>query len=248
MKGSSQLALLLPILAFSIVPAAESSQQPIPSGTVLPVQLNSTVKSNKAQPGKKISGEIMQNVPLPGGSHIPRGTKIIGHVVSAKRASGDSKGEISLRFDAVVMKKQIVPVTTDLRAMASMMAVSQAQIPEFGPDRGTPAYLWTTDLIGGQVNYHGGGVITQGNEVVGHSTPDGVLVRPGAIPGTPCQNDGDRLQAFWVFSSVACGIYHYDDLALVHAGRTNPRGEITIQAAKGSVNLRSGSGMLLRVQ
>jgi hypothetical protein len=128
------------------------------------------------------------------------------------------------------------------------MAVSQAQVPESGPDRGTPAYIWTTDLIGGQVNYHGGGVITQGNEIVGHSAPDGVLVRPGNIPGTQCRDDGDGLQAFWVFSSFACGIYDYDDLALVHAGRSHPRGEITIQATKGNVNLHSGSGMLLRVQ
>jgi hypothetical protein len=248
MKLIAKFALLLPIFAFSIMSAARPSPPSLPSGTVLPVQLNSTVKSNRARPGEKISGEIMQNVPLPGGAHIRRGSKIIGHIVSAKPASADSKGEISLRFDAVVTKKQIMPVTTHLRAMASMMAVSQAQVPESGPDRGTPAYIWTTDLIGGQVNYHGGGVITEGNEVVGHSTPDGVLVRPSAIPGTPCQNEGDRLQAFWVFSSVACGIYDYDDLVLVHAGRTNPRGEITIQSAKGNVDLQSGSGMLLRVQ
>jgi hypothetical protein len=246
MKRISQFAWLLSILAFSIVSAA--SQQAIPVGTVLPVQLNSTVKSSRARPGQRIVGEIMQNVPLPGGSRIPRGTKIIGHVVSAKPASAGNKGEMSLRFDALAMKKKIVPVTTDLRAMASLMAVSQAQVPESGPDRGTPAYIWTTDLIGGQVNYHGGGVITEGNEIVGHSVPDGVLVRPGSIRGTNCRDDGDGLQAFWVFSSFACGIYDYGDLALVHAGRTHPRGEITIQAAKGNVNLHSGSGMLLRVQ
>lgn len=248
LKRISQCALLLPMLAFSIVSAAAPSQYAIPVGTVLPVQLNSTVKSNRAQPGEKISGEIMQSVPLPGGSHIPRGTKIIGHVLSAKPASAGNKGEVSLRFDGVVMKNQIVPVNTHLRAMASMMAVSQAQVPESGPDRGTPSYIWTTDLIGGQVNYHGGGVISQGNEIVGHSTPEGVLVRPSTIPGTHCQDDGDGLQAFWVFSSFACGIYDYGDLALVHAGRTSPQGEITIQARKGNVNLRSGSGMLLRVQ
>jgi len=190
----------------------------------------------------------MQDVPLPGGARIPRGTKIIGHVVAVKRASATSKGEVSLRFDAVAMKKQTVPVTTHLRAITSMMAVSEAQVPEFGPDRGTPQYIWTTDLIGGQVNYHGGGLVTQGGEIVGHSAPYGVLVRADTIPGTPCRSDGDQLQAFWVFSSFACGVYDYGDLALIHAGRTDPRGEFTIQAAKGNVNLRSGSGLLLRVQ
>jgi hypothetical protein len=242
------MVLLLSIVAVSIAAYADSSEVTIASGTVLPVQLNSSLKSNKAQAGQKITGEIMQDVPLPEGSRIPRGAKVIGHVVTAKPAGRANKGEISLRFDTVTIKKQSVPVMTHLRAMASMMAVSEAQVPESGPDRRTPSYIWTTDLIGGQLNYHDGSLITQGNEVVGHSTPYGVLVHAGASPATRCHSDSNRLQAFWVFSSYACGIYDYNDLTLVHAGRTEPRGEIILQSGKGNVNLRSGSGMLLRVQ
>lgn len=247
MKSVTQVALLVSFFAFSIAAYADS-QVAIPAGTVLPVQLNSTVKSNKARSGEKITAEIMQDVPLPGGARIPRGTKVIGHVVAATPASATAKGELSLRFDTVAMKTQKVPVTTHVRAIASMMAVSQAQVPEFGPDRGTSSYIWTTDLIGGQVNYHGGGLITQGNEVVGHSTPDGVLVHASRTADAPCHNDGDQLQAFWVFSSFACGVYDYGDLTLIHWGRTHPSGEITLQSAKANVNLHSGSGMLLRVQ
>ena len=248
MRSVSQMALLIVILAFSTLMYGEPSQLVIPAGTVLPVQLNSTVKSNKARPGDRISAQIMQDVLLPEGARIPRGAKVIGYVVAAKPASASNQAEISLRFDTLATKKQRVPVTTHLRAMASMMAVSEAQVPEFGPDRGTPSYIWTTDLIGGEVNYHGGGFITEGNEIVGHSTANGVLVRAGSIPGTRCRNDGDRLQAFWVFSSYACGVYDYGDLLLIHAGRTEPQGQFTVQAVKGNVNLRSGSGMLLRVQ
>jgi hypothetical protein len=248
MKSPSPALLLVSILAFSIASFAQSPPQAIPPGTILPIQLNSTVKSNKAQVGEKITGEIMQDVPLPGGARIPRGAKVVGKIVAVQTASAARKAGISLRFDAVITRKRHVPVTTHLRAIASMMAVSEAQVPESGPDRGTSAYIWTTDLIGGQINYHGGGLITQGDEVVGHSTPDGVLVRANTIPGSRCHNDGDQLQAFWVFSSYACGVYDYDDLAIAHAGRTEPRGQITLQAAKGNVNLRSGSGLLLRVQ
>lgn len=248
-------SILRPVLLFSVILCwigsnAQQSPLTIPAGTILPVQLNSTVKSNRARPGQIISARIMQEVPLPGHARIPRGAKVIGQVVTVRPVSAANKAEISLRFDMVATRKQRVPVTTHLRAMASLMAVSQAQVPEFGPDRGTPPYIWTTELIGGQVDYHGGGLITEGNEVVGHSTADGVLVRPGALPGTRCRNagDSDGLQAFWVFSYNACGIYDYDDLSLIHAGRTEPRGQFTVQVGKGNVDLRSGSGLLLRVQ
>jgi hypothetical protein len=144
MRIVSQIALLVSVLALSVVCLSEPPQAIIPPGTVLPVQLNSTVKSNKAHVGQRITGEITQDVPLPSGSRIPRGAKVIGHVVAAQPASSANKAEISLRFDAVITKKQRVPITTHLRAIASMMAVSDAQVPESGPDRGTPPDWWTT--------------------------------------------------------------------------------------------------------
>lgn len=50
-----------------------------------------------------------------------------------------------------------------------------------------------------------------------------------------------------MFSSDACGLYDLSDLILVHAGRTQPVGQITLRAAKGKLNVASGSGMLLRI-
>jgi hypothetical protein len=130
------------------------------------------------------------------------------------------------------------------------MEVWDAQLPQTGPDRGTSENAWTTNQIGGEVVYRGGGPVADGLQPVGVPTYGGVLVHVSAKLGTKCRGEiegNDRLQALWVFSSDACGVYGFPDLEIVHAGRTNPIGEITLASDKGNMNLRAGSGMLLRV-
>jgi hypothetical protein len=86
---------------------------------------------------------------------------------------------------------------------------------------------------------------------VGEPTPNGVLVRVSGKPGTKCRGEiegNDRPQALWLFASDACGTYGFADLAITHAGRTNPVGEFTLASEHGNVNVRAGSGMLLRVE
>ena len=225
------------------------AQITIPPGTILPVALNSSLNSRKARVGQVITARVMQDVPLPHGT-IPAGSKVIGHITNVKSADATSGAQVSFRFDTLVTRKQRIPITTNLRALASMMAVEQAQLPETGPDRGTSANAWTTDQIGGEVVYRGGGLVADGLRPVGESTTNGVLVHLSAKPGSKCRGDiegTDRLQATWVFSSDACGVYDIPNLEIAHAGRTNPLGEITLASDKGDVNVRAGSGILLRV-
>ena len=90
----------------------------------------------------------------------------------------------------------------------------------------------------------------EGSKTVGEPVYHGVLSHVSAKAGATCHGsiDGnDRPQALWVFSSDACGAYDFPDLAIVHAGRSNPVGEITLSSDHGDVNVRAGSGMLLRV-
>jgi hypothetical protein len=93
-----------------------------------------------------------------------------------------------------------------------MMDVSEAQVPESGPDRGTSEYSWTTDQIGGEIAHHGRGAIVIGDRIVGYSAPGGALVQVNSRPGSKCRGvvDGnDQPQAMWVFSSHACGLYDF---------------------------------------
>jgi hypothetical protein len=226
------------------------AQNTIPVGTIVPVALNSSLNSRKVKPGQVITARVMQDVPLSPGSTIHAGAKVIGRVIDVKPANGGAGAQVSFRFDTLVVSKRRIPIITNVRALASMMAVEAAQLPESGPDRGTSQNAWTTDQIGGEVVYRGGGPVADGLRSVGEPTYGGVLVHVSAKPGSPCRGEiegNDRLQALWVFSSDACGVYDFAGLAIVHAGRTDPVGEITLASDKGEVNIRAGSGMLLRV-
>lgn len=241
-------SLISPIIVV-LFSSALLAQQAIPSGTIIPVRLNSTLDSKKAKPGKVFTARVMQDVPLPD-SKIRAGSKVIGHVVSAKRDGSGTDWQVLLRFDSVEVSKRRIPISANLRAIASLMEVEDAQVPAAGPDRGTSQAAWTTVQVGGEVVYRGGGPVANGLQDVGIPTANGVLAHISSGPGTKCSgenHDNNRLQALWVFSSHACGAYGFSDLEIAHSGCSDPIGEVVLTSSKGDVHLPSGSGMLLRV-
>ena len=238
-----RLGLLLLLLA-----GVSFAQDTIPPGTILPVQLTTSIDSQKSKAGQSITGRIMQDVPLSDGTRIRAGSKVLGRVIAAGKATSTSGAEISVRFDTLKFAHKEIPIKTALRALASMMAVEDAQLPETGPDRGTPPSSWTTDQIGGDVVYRGGGPVAHGLETVGKPVPGGVLVVPkyGAACGR-APEASDRSQALWVFSAGACGVFNLPGIAISETGREDAAGFIILQGQK-DVKLRSGSGLLLIVR
>ena len=236
------------LIALLLCSAGLSAQDAIPAGTVLPARLSSSLDSRKSKPGQGITARIMQDVPLPRGK-IRGGSQVIGHIVTVTPASAGG-ASISLQFDTVKFAGRSVAVTTNLRALASMMEVQDAQVPTTGTDRGTTFAWMNTNQVGGEVVYGQGGPVTHGLQVVGQAAPGGVLVRLSAKPGTSCRGPvegNDRPQALWIFASDACGVYGFSDLEVAHAGRTEPRGQISLASKQGRIHLSGGSGMLLRV-
>jgi hypothetical protein len=244
-----------PIAAQSTGLIADHATKPdnlqLPVGTILPVRLNQSLSSKTARPGQAVTGRIMQDVPLPNNDKIPEGAKVTGAIVSVERAGNGTNGKISLRFDALEIHNRNIPIVANLRALAGFMEVQSAQTPEFSPGFGTP-YIWsTTRQIGGDEVYGVGGPVTnQNNETVGKGVFGGVLVHVRAQPEARCSgalDSEDRLQALWVFSSDACGVYGIEGVRIVHAGRTEPVGEITLVSDHQNLLVRGASAMLLRI-
>lgn len=224
------------------------AQSAISVGTILPIQLNSSLRSDKARAGQKVDGRIMQDVSLGGGRKIHAGARVVRRVVDVEECKRGQSAAIVFRFDRLKSGHQMWPVSTQLRALASLMAVEDAQVPPTGPDRETP-WVWATrNLIGGEVAY-GEGPVARGTDIVGQAFASGLLIRaePNAKAGCPGEAaDRGQPQALWVFSSDACGLYDLPNLTLRHAGRTDPVGQIVLLANRGKVNIPGGSGMLLR--
>jgi len=233
------------MLCLAMSPGA-AAQAPLPAGLLLPVSLDRALNVRKAHPGQQISAEIMQNIP---GSRVRRRAQVLGQVVGVS-AAGSASAKIELRFDAIEEHGRRIPLTASLRAVASWMEVEQAQIPEESMDRGITPETATTTQIGGEQVYRGGGPVADGMRTVGVPVAYGVLARPRPNREDGCRGvvGGERPQAMWLFSTDACGVYGLAGLRIAHAGRHNPVGIIVLESDSGKLELRSGAGLLLRVE
>jgi hypothetical protein len=242
-------AVLVAAMILLATPAL--AQNALPPGTILPVRLDDSISSKKVKTGQRITARIMQDVPLPDGGRIRASTRVVGHIISVTPPSANSGARVSFKFDALQVAGRKIPIITNLRAVASLREIEDAQDPAWGTDRGTGPNAYTTVQVGGDVVYRGGGHVVRDGTVVGEPVANGVLVRVSDRPRAPCRAEvggNESLQALWLFSSDACGAYGFPSLHIAHAGRTDPIGDIVLASAYGEVDIRSGSGMLLRVR
>lgn len=248
----------LPLLVVALVSLANSSAPiagvegaaAIPAGTVLPIALQKPIGLKDAKPGQAVAARIMQDVPLPDGEKIRLKTVVTGSVVSVERDADGSGVKLAFKFTQLESGKDTLTIVTYLRAIASFLAVRSAQMPTAGADAGSPEGWANTTLVGGETRYGDGGPVRHGKEKVGKGVIGGVLVRISANPARGCEgaaHSEDAPQALWVFSSDACGVYGMRGVQIVHVGKGEPLGEITLHFDKQDMRLEAGVGMLLRI-
>ena len=155
------------------------------------------------------------------------------------RTPARGEARISFQFDQVQLGNRTVPITTNLRAVASPHAVIEAgEVNDSAVEIG-----------GDQISYGEGGAVILGSQVVGKYTSHGVLANVDQDMGTPCRVTVDsnaKPQAFGLFSVNACGSYGFGDLKILQSGRIEPLGQVTLANRK-VVKVDKGSAMLLRV-
>jgi hypothetical protein len=230
-------------------PVQTSSQLPV--GLILPTRLNDTLKVKDLQKGTIVELRVMQDIPLPDRDKIPMKSLVRGSVVSAAKDSDGPGVNIALAFTQVADKDQNFSIATSLRAIASFMTVRDAQTPLNGIDTGSPPGWANTVQIGGDIRYGDGGPVrNRHKQRVGKGVLGGVLVHIAANPSLGC--DGpikgeDYLQALWVFSSDACGVFGMKEVKLSHSGSSDPVGEFTLHFEKDDMKLDAGTAFLFQV-
>jgi hypothetical protein len=224
------------------------SAQPIPAGTILPVSLNSALRSDKSGSGTTIVATVMQDVPLGAAEMLRKGSTLTGHVVEAiSPGKGSDESKMSFQLDQVRLGNLTVPITTTLRALASRSEVSAAT-PELTSSENADN---TIEIGGDQISYGEGEPVIAGSQVVGTYTNQGVLTNVDPDSGAPSGGtiDGNaRPQAFWLFSVNAHGVYGFDDLKILRSGSAEPLGQVTLTSNRKALNLAKGSAMLLQVE
>jgi hypothetical protein len=204
----------------------DQGAEPIPAGTILPVTLNSALRSDKSASGATMTLTLMQDIPLGAGKILREGSKVTGHVVETTTPGrGSDESKISFQFDGLRFENRTVPITATLRALASSIEVDAAQVPT-GSEDGVSEVPW--------------GLVKIGEDQI-HAS------HQGSADCGQGSNATNTRQAFWLFAPDACGAYGFGDLEILQSGRNEPLGEVTLVSRRKAVKIEKGSAMLLRV-
>ncbi len=213
--------------------------QEIPAGTVIPVMVTVKIDSAKAQAGQPITGKVMEQVPLANNLDIAAGAKVYGHIQQVIPAAEGEPSSVTVAFESVMIHGRPVPIHANLRALASMMAVYDAQVPLFEPDT-TPRSAVMLTPVGGEAAFRPDDPEKDARKLVRFSGP-----LPEGCGGRIDMEGGTG--SLWVFSPYACGVYGFGKgVVIVKNGSAEPEGDIVLGSRK-NFTMEAGSGWLLRV-
>jgi hypothetical protein len=161
--------------------------------TAVQVEMASKVDTKNAVVGQEVSARTLQETRLANGMTLPKGTRLVGHVIQVK-AGGPEQGSaiLTLTFDHAEVKGQNVAVRCVIRAVAPNAAAAASremmaeQPPMIGPSSGS---VGTTGRGSGRGGVAGG---MPGTTVptVGGGRPVGSTLPPIGTTGTPGTSGG----------------------------------------------------------
>jgi len=93
----------------------------IAPGSVIPVQLTTTVDAKKAKTGEQVTAKVTQDLKANNGMMLmPKDTEIVGHITEAQaRNKQDKESQVGIIFDHAVMKNSDISYPLSIQAVIS---------------------------------------------------------------------------------------------------------------------------------
>lgn len=228
----------------------------LPANTTLPVSFVTNLEAGKNKVNDPVRARTLQEVLLPDGTHIPKGTVLVGHVTQSIPLHFDQTpyavqkpSLLAIHFDRIELRDASLPVNLGVRAIAGSFAVEDASRPF-----NTTELQMTGPMIqvGGDTYWPPDNKVhSRSGDIVAYLRKEGVFARPmvaeanNAVSGLSCDAVSQE-QAVSIFSASACGLYGMTDDVLESNG-TDGSGTFVVASSRASVFLLAHSAALLEV-
>jgi hypothetical protein len=242
------LTLGLTNLAFCATATVPAQSPVLPQSTAIPVRFERSIDTKKAKVGDEVTAKTIQVIALPGGTTIPKGAVLVGHVVALDGFHFDQTpyahqkpSLLSIHFDKLQTGAEAIPVNLAVRAIANANDSKDATYPHSTDDTD---HVGLMTLIGGTTFSPLDKMIqSEDGDAIGYNRRNGVfarLVASGACGAT------DTEQSVAIFSPDACGAYGFGGGYLANSG-SDGSGTFTLALRGHSVKLYAASTALLQV-
>ena len=119
-KASSKTPAAKPASASSKV-AASANLVTVPKGTALSATLGTALASNKNKAGDSFTATLRSSVKVDGKTVIPKGAKLTGHVITAKKKA---PAELTVALSSVEIQGKSYPLHTEAVGQPTLAAQS----------------------------------------------------------------------------------------------------------------------------
>ena len=228
---------------------ADDTSANLASGSSVNAVLTKPVDSRHTKPGDPVSARTTQNARTEGGTSIPKGSTLMGHVSDAHAAAeGQAGSSVGIVFDkAVTRDGHEIPLrNVGIQAVAAAEASAASSAGELGP---------MTSAGGGAGMSRGGGLLGRTTGAVGGTVGSGlgaaggVRSLAGGAAGTLQAGPGAMggLDAAGMLTAGSTGVFGLRGLSLSGGAAGAAMGSVMTSSGK-SVHLDQGTRFLLSSQ
>ena len=232
---------------------ADDTSANLASGSSVNAVLTKPVDSRHTKPGYPVSARTTQNARTEGGTSIPRGSTLVGHVSDAYAAAeGRAGSSVGIVFDKAVTRDghEIALRNVGIQAVAAAEASAASSAGEVAPMTGA-----MTSAGGGADMSRGGGLLGRTTGGVGGTVGSGLGAAGGVgslaggaagmLQAGPGAMGG--LDAAGMLTAGSTGVFGLRGLSLSGGAAGAAMGSVMTSSGK-SVHLDQGTRLLLSSQ